>query len=74
MNLDAPNTLVFDTLEQKMTDQSLAADALCSGQLVKAAPTGDGYYLIWPRGSAHDGAIRGLRRWLRGGDIEVERK
>lgn len=77
MDLDAPNALVFDTLEQgmaaaaqghgiSMADRALAAEALRSGQLVAAAPTGDGYYLVWPRGSVHDGAIRGLGKWLRG--------
>lgn len=81
MDLDAPNALVFDTLEQgmaaaaqghgiSMADRALAADALRSGQLVAAAltavPTGDDYYLVWPRDSAHDGAIRTLGRWLKG--------
>lgn len=91
MDLDAPNALVFDTLEQgmaaatqghgiSMADWALAAEALRSGQLVAAAPTavptGDGYYLVWPRGSVHDGAIRGLGRWLRGRvpKVGVERK
>ena len=89
MDLNTPSTLVFDTLEQgmaaatqghgiSMADRALAADALRSGQLVAAAPTavptGDGYYLVWPRGSAHDGAIRGMGRWLRGRVPKVERR
>ena len=93
MDLNTPNALVFDTLEQgmaaatqghgiSMADRALAADALRNGQLVAAAPTavptGDGYYLVWPRGSAHDGAIRGVGRWLKGrvpkvGTLGVER-
>lgn len=91
---DSPTALVFDTLEQgmaaaiqghgvSMADLALAADALRSGQLVAAVPTavptGDGYHLVWPRGSAHDSAIRALGRWLKArvprlGDLGVERR
>ena len=90
---DSSTALVFDTLEQgmaaaiqghgvSMADLALAADALRSGQLVAAVPTAvptsDGYHLVWPRGSAHDSAIRALGRWLKArvprlGDLGVER-
>lgn len=79
-DFNAPSALVFDTLEQgmaaaaqghgvSMADLALASNALRSGQLVAAVPiamaTGDGYHLVWPRDSAHDGAIRALGRWLK---------
>lgn len=77
--VDLARGIRFDTLDQGMSaavaghgvsigDLALLADELQAGRLVlpfeQAVPTGDGYYLVWPQGSAWQSGIERLRDFL----------